>query len=178
MPTGKPRHAGFTYVGLLIVVVLFGLASVGAARILASSERAEREKQLLFVGHQFRQAIQSYYGLQRRYPEKLEDLLADPRSPTTIRHLRRIYDDPIVGKTEWGAIKAPEGGIMGVHSLSEREPLKRANFDPEDIGFNELIKRSGAGGEPPPYRYRDWEFVYQPNRAVVQTAPGQAATRK
>lgn len=57
---GRRNQAGFTYIGLLIAVVFFGLASVGAARLLASTERTERETELLFIGHQFRQAIRSY----------------------------------------------------------------------------------------------------------------------
>lgn len=158
----SPRsRAGFTYVGLLIAIVFFGLGSVGAARVLASSERGEREAELLFVGNQFRRAIASYYTTSPgapRYPEKLEDLLLDPRVPAIRRHLRKIYVDPITVNAEWGLIKAPEGGIMGVHSLSEREPLKRANFDFADQGFEEVAKSAAER----PYSYRDWQFVFRP----------------
>ena len=152
---------GFTYVGLLIAIVFFGLGSVGAARVLASSERAEREAELLFVGNQFRQAIGSYYSTSPgapRYPERLEDLLLDPRLPAIRRHLRKIHIDPITGKAEWGLIKAAEGGIMGVHSLSEREPMKRANFDFADQGFSEAAKSAADR----PYSYRDWQFLFLP----------------
>ncbi len=153
--------AGFTYVGLLFAIVFFGLGSVGAARVLASSERAEREAELLFVGNQFRQAIGAYYSTSPgvpRYPEKLEDLLLDPRFPATVRHLRKIHVDPITDKAEWGLIRAPQGGIMGVHSLSEREPMKRANFDFADQGFEEAAKQVTDR----PYTYRDWEFISLP----------------
>jgi type II secretory pathway pseudopilin PulG len=153
--------AGFTYVGLLIAIVFFGLGSVGAARVLASSERGEREAELLFVGNQFRQAIGTYYVSSPgapRYPEKLEDLLLDPRFPAIKRHLRKMHVDPITAKAEWGLIKAPEGGIMGVHSLSEREPLKRANFDIADQSF-EVAAKSTLDR---PYIYREWQFVFRP----------------
>lgn len=160
--------AGFTYVGLLIAIVFFGVGSVGAARVLASSERAEREAELLFVGNQFRQAIGSYYNTSPgapRYPERLENLLLDPRFPAIRRHLRKIHIDPITGKAEWGLIKAPEGGIMGVHSLSEREPMKRSNFDFADQGFSETAKSTADR----PYSYRDWQFVFVP--ATRTSAP-------
>ena len=153
--------AGFTYVGLLFAIVFFGLGSVGAARVLASSERAEREAELLFVGNQFRQAIGSYYSTgpgTPRYPEKLEDLILDPRFAASRRHLRKIHVDPITGKAEWGLIRAPQGGIMGVHSMSEREPMKRANFDFADQGFEEVAKRVTDR----PYSYREWQFVFLP----------------
>lgn len=164
MPIGKPaRTDGFTYVGLLIAIVLFGLASVGAARILASTERVERERELIFIGHQFRDAIRSYYltgpGV-RRYPQKLEDLLLDPRLPGVRRHLRRLFVDPVTGKSEWGVVMAPEGGIMGIHSLSEMEPLKQANFDPADADF--VLPPTQVGLDKPQRSYRDWRFVYRP----------------
>ncbi len=159
MPTGKPgQHygqQGFTYIGLLIAVVLFGMGSVGAARLLASTERAEREAELLFIGHQFRQAIASY--LQSgptvgQYPATLTDLLQDRRYPTVRRHLRRMYVDPITGQAEWGLVKAPEGGIMGIYSLSDREPQKHANFEPEDADFATAL----------PLSYSNWKFIYRP----------------
>lgn len=171
------KNRGFTYVGLLFAVVVFGLASVGAVRILASSERGERERQLLFVGHEFRQAIRSYYESGPgawRYPARLEDLLGDSRFPGVKRHLRRIYDDPITGQSEWGLIKAPEGGIMGVYSLSEREPLKRADFDAQDIGFDEPVFRAAATKAPLVYRYTDWKFLHRPVYAVGP--PGRGTT--
>jgi type II secretory pathway pseudopilin PulG len=156
-----PSAAGFTYVGLLIAIVFFGLGSVGVARVLASSERGERETELLFVGNQFRQAIASYYNTSPgapRYPESLDDLLLDPRFPSIKRHLRKLYVDPMTGKAEWGLIRAPEGGIMGVHSLSEREPMKRANFDYADQSFAEAAKLTTDHS----YSYRDWQFAFIP----------------
>lgn len=180
MPTGSRGQAGFTYVGLLIAVVFFGLGSVGAARLLAATERAEREAELLFVGHQFRQAIRSYLQTGPRagqYPATLEDLLLDPRHPTPRRHLRRLFVDPITGQAQWGLVRAPAGGIMGVHSLSEREPLKRANFEPEDRDFAAALRSPqsppGAASstvqltpiDAAPYSYRDWKFVYRPGVA-------------
>lgn len=164
MPTGKCKQLGFTYIGLLIAVVFFGLGSVGAARLLASTERAAREAELLFIGHQFRQAIRSYFEAGPRagqYPAKLEDLLQDSRYPTTKRHLRRLFVDPITGKPDWGLVMAPEGGIMGIYSQSEREPQKRANFDLADADLELALQRQQVQ-QGNPYSYRDWKFVYRP----------------
>ncbi len=188
MLTGRRCQVGFTYIGLLIAVVFFGMGSVGAARLLASTERAEREDELLFVGNQFRQAIRSYFQsgpVTGKYPSTLEDLLLDPRSPTPRRHLRRLFIDPISGKADWALVLAPEGGIMGVHSRSDREPLKRANFEPENSNFaavlqvpNPLVLPSKSPDvsplvaasssvqlaplAPETYSYRDWKFMYRP----------------
>lgn len=160
---------GFTYVGLLIAIVFFGLGSVGVARVLASSERGEKERELMYVGQQFRDAIGSYYasgpGL-RRYPGRLEDLLLDARFPTVKRHLRRIYDDPITGKGEWALVMAPEGGIMGVHSLSEREPMNQSDCDLPSQNLNSAAKITDGRR----YTYRDWQFVYRPINATSTVA--------
>ncbi len=160
MPTGKPgklgKQQGFTYIGMLIAVVLFGLGSVGAARLLASTERTEREAELIFIGHQFRQAIAGYLQsgtTVSQYPATLTDLLEDRRYPTVRRHLRRLYVDPITGQQEWGLVKAPEGGIMGIYSLSDREPQKHANFEAEDADFASVL----------PFTYSNWKFVYRPD---------------
>ncbi|AGX88168.1 type II secretion system protein [Candidatus Symbiobacter mobilis] len=153
---------GFGYVGLLLAVAFFGLASVGAARMMAASERAQQEADLLFIGHQFRAALRSYVASgSGGYPATLEDLLLDRRFPTVRRHLRRIYVDPLRGVAEWGTIPAPEGGIMGIYSLSERPPRKTAGFDPEDADIA-ITARMPRSDDAPPLTYRDWHFVYRP----------------
>ncbi len=180
MPIGSRPQAGLTFVGLLIAVVFFGLGAVGAARLLAATERAEREAELLFIGHQFRQAICGFLQSgPRQYPATLDDLLQDRRTPTPRHHLRRLFVDPITGTTDWGLVNAPEGGIMGVYSLSEREPQKRANFEPEDAHFAAAATQPSQALDTPalksmsssiqttpltalPYSYRDWKFVCRP----------------
>ena len=137
----------------------------GAARVIASAERHEREQELLFVGAQFRSAIASYYVAipgAMRYPPSLADLLQDPRFPTVRRHLRKLFTDPVTGATEWGLVEAPEGGIMGVYSLSPREPGKRENFDMTNDSFNAMVERA----RPETYSYRDWRFVFLPPSAI------------
>ena len=78
--------------------------------------------------------------------------------PDTRRYLRRLYADPLSGKTEWGIVKAPDGGILGVHSLSEEATFKRAGFKRRDATF--------AGAQ----KYSDWKFV--------ATAPAKPAVAK
>ena len=177
MPTGRAGGSGgFSYIGLLIAIVFFGFGSVGAARLLASTERAEREQELLFIGEQFRSAIRSYVqvtGNAGKYPLTLAELLQDSRFPTPRRHLRRLYTDPITGKAEWGLVLAPEGGIMGVYSLSTREPQKISNFpaevgsflpQPEPRPSNASIWAISTPLPPAKIKsYQDWKFIYRPS---------------
>ncbi|MFT3848705.1 MAG: hypothetical protein QM739_08480 [Propionivibrio sp.] len=107
---------------------------------------------MLFIGNQFRQAIRLYYehspGTVKRYPMSLNDLLLDNRYLGVERRLRRIYRDPMTGKAQWGLVKAPDGGIMGVHSLSSKRAIKAAGFSLQDAELE------GKG------EYKDWRFVY------------------
>lgn len=159
------RQGGFTYLTVLFVVavLLGGLALVGET--WETSARREKEAELLFIGDQYRRAITLYYertpGNPKRYPRELEDLVKDPRQPATQRYLRKLYPDPLTGK-EWGLVKAPDGGIQGVHSLSELAPLKVAGFRVRDAAFE--------GGQ----KYADWKFIHTP-AAAAPAKPGAAA---
>lgn len=152
---------GFTYLGLLFAVALAGVALAAMGVVWSTERQRQREQELLFVGQQFREAIASYYerspGMVKRYPAKLDDLLKDNRFLTVRRHLRQIYPDPMTGMREWGLIAAPEGGIMGVHSLSTTASIKRAGFPAE------LADLEGKSS------YAEWRFIYRPALVVKPT---------
>ena len=91
---------------LLYVAVVAGTGQVWQAK----SQR-EKEAELLYVGEEFRKAIMSYYNTgTKQYPESLEDLLQDKRTPAIKRHLRKIYTDPVMNTTEWGIVEEPPAG--------------------------------------------------------------------
>jgi type II secretory pathway pseudopilin PulG len=158
MPRGRARRRRARQRGSLYLAVLFGIALTGiglavVGQVWETARLREREAELLFVGNQYRQAIGAYYRALApgRYPPRLEDLLKDPRAPQTARYLRQLYADPITGKAEWGFVKGTDGGIAGVYSLSEKQPLKSANFRLRDAAFEGKKK------------YAEWQFVYAPN---------------
>lgn len=165
MTNGRPprEQGGFTYLALLIAVALIGVGLVATSAVWSQSRQREKEQELLFIGNQFRLAIERYYqrtpGAVKRYPAKLEDLLEDKRYLTRQRYLRRIYVDPITGKARWGLIPAPGGGVMGVYSLSNEKPIKTGRFAEEDQAFE------GAK------RYSQWRFLYQPLATAALQAP-------
>jgi len=168
----RASQAGFTYLGILAAVILMGLLLTAAARVWTLTEQRERETQLLFVGDAFRMAISGYYAHGHRYPQTLQDLLQDDRSPVPLRYLRRLYLDPMTNSTDWKLVPAPEGGIKGVYSGSTLTPIKRANFAPIDAFFADSDC------------YCAWQFVYEPrlrrwgapgNPAPANPAPGNPA---
>src|SRR5207253_3118442 len=88
-----------------------------AGEVAATAGQRERETQLLWVGHEYRAAIGRYWRQKRVYPQTLEDLLgAAPDAPVQVRHLRRLYPDPMTNAVDWVLVPAPNGGIMGVAS--------------------------------------------------------------
>jgi type II secretory pathway pseudopilin PulG len=161
------RSQGFTYVALLIAVATVGGGAAATAEMWSQSERREKERELLFIGAQFREAVRRYYeaspGVAKSYPQHLDDLLADKRFAEPRRHLRRMYRDPTTGKAEWAVVESPLGGIMGVHSVSQAAPLKTGGFSGEDATL------VGAT------RYSEWRFTYN---ASLPTSPNGPHLRR
>jgi type II secretory pathway pseudopilin PulG len=151
-----------------VLVALMGITAAVAADVWHTGQKRENERQLLFIGNQFRQAIGHYYeqspGPAKTFPRNLGDLLRDPRTPGVARHLRRIYPDPMTGSEEWGLVRGASGEILGVFSRSEAVPLKKANFRKADASFESKE------------RYSEWTFVYTPTRSSTSTS-GQRTGR-
>jgi type II secretory pathway pseudopilin PulG len=154
-------HCGYTYIGLLVIVVILGLMLTVVARVWSTTEQREREAQLLWIGHAYRMAISSYVAMGHQYPLTLEVLLTDDRSPVPKRYLRQLYADPMTGKADWTLIMNPSGqGIMGVASSSKATPIKRKGFDLIDAAFADTDC------------YCDWKFIYLPRRFGAPVSSG------
>jgi type II secretory pathway pseudopilin PulG len=139
-----------------------GLALAG--EVWHTSAMREKEADLLHVGNEYRKAIERYYvSGPKQYPKSLADLVKDPRKPGAVRHLRRLYPDPITGKEEWGLVKSDDGGIAGVYSTSEAAPLKTGGFAVRDASFEGKTK------------YAEWQFIFAPAQAAA-TKPKPAAS--
>lgn len=146
----RHRQRGFAYLWTLMLVAFMGVGLTIGADLYATAMRRDKERELLFIGHEFRHALERYYNAvpgQIQYPLTLEELLKDPRFPNARRHLRRLYVDPVTGKAEWSLV-LQQGRIVGIHSLSAQRPIKQDNFDDDDAG---LARKS---------RYADWVFTY------------------
>ena len=160
---GRIEQGGFAYVLLLIAVALVGAVTAASLQTGASISRRAAESALLVVGSEFEAALQSYAQAtpagQARRPAELGDLLRDPRYPGVKRHLRRIWPDPLSGKSEWGLVRDRAGGIIGIHSLSDGIPIKRSGFPASRSHFEEASRYSewvfGSGrmpvSRPPPF---------------------------
>lgn len=160
-PRRRPPPRGFTY-----LVLLFGLAIGGAALATLGTQwqlaaQRERETELLFRGLQLRDALQRFHDQtpdgQPRLPQTLDDLLTDTRRPQPRHHLRQLYADPFTGQADWVLLRAPDGGITGLHSQSTRALLRQ----PTPPGV------LPAPGRTAPWQARDWRFQIEVRRAAA-----------
>lgn len=156
---GKPGRrrccgcCGFTYLTVLIMVVVSGIAISAAGRTWSTMAKREVEKSLLYRGDRIRLALESYYnaspGGAKVLPRRLEDLVRDPRFGSVKRHIRRIYRNPLSGDGNWTLVMASGGRIRGVYAKSGRRPLKTSGFEKGDEPFEKAKT------------YSDWRFLFR-----------------
>lgn len=149
------RALGFTFIGILIIIALSGIALSSVGIVWHQTIQRENERELLFIGDQYRAAISSYYESTpsgvKQHPKKLEDLLLDNRFPVVKRHIRRLYDDPMTNNQPWGLIKQQDY-ILGVYSLSKQQAIKKTGFPTIYESFKEATT------------YDEWKFVAANNQ--------------
>lgn len=170
MPSSESFRAcrGFSYIGILLAVALLGAGMAATGELWSLASQREKERELLFIGDEYRRAITSYYestpGAAKRFPSRFEDLVRDPRFPVLRRHLRKLYADPMTGRTDWGIIPGPGGTIMGVYSLGGGIPAKRSGFP----GLYRHFEKAES--------HSDWKFAYTALRASGTVGVVSAAT--
>jgi type II secretory pathway pseudopilin PulG len=148
------NERGAALLVVLILAVILGIGAGVAGTTWQTITQRAKEQELLFRGEEYRKAIESYFlgndvGQKGSLPSSLEDLLKDPRALYTVRHLRRLYPDPITGK-EWFVIRNKAKKIIGVRSTSKKEPFKKDGFATQYEEFSDAET------------YQDWEFVFNP----------------
>ncbi|WP_109477241.1 type II secretion system protein [Paraburkholderia sp. C35] len=155
----RGTQRGYAYLALLILISIIGVAAAATVQLGAVYQRRAAERELLFIGGEFQRALLSYALAtpvgQPNQPPTLEELVRDPRYPNVMRHLRKLYADPMTGKADWEFVRSPDGQtIVGVHSASHARPIQIAHFSGEFRGFDDAK------------RYSDWVFVARPSEGV------------
>ncbi len=146
----RQQQGGLVLLAILLFILVATLAAGSMVQSYQTQTQREKEEQLLFVGDQYRRAINSYYntfppGSARALPSSLEVLLSDTRFPTPIAHLRKLYPDPMTGKVDW-LLVMDQGGIAAVRSRSTLAPFKVRDFAETYKGFENKTS------------YEDWVF--------------------
>lgn len=147
---------GFTYPAALLLIIIVSVSLMVVQKQWSTIVKRDKEKELFFRAGQIVSAIESYYqtspGSLQQYPRSLSVLLKDNRFPGLKRHLRKLYKDPFSDSGEWGMIYDGKGGIKGIFSRSQDEPIKKGGFSKEYKSFKNKQK------------YSEWKFVYEPEK--------------
>lgn len=151
LPKPTARQSGFTYLSLMILIMMIGLITACAVKLSSVLQRSIAERELLLIGAAFSDALQSYAEVtpagQPKIPPSLKDLLKDPRFSMPVRHLRKNYVDPVTGRDEWGIVyAADQRGVIAIYSMSNAHPVKTSNFPQRFANFGGATKLS------------DWKF--------------------
>jgi len=165
----RMNEQGVTYLMLMFVIVLVGIATTAAAKQWKAIVQRELEADLLAKGIEIQNALALYSATIKAgrvmpgevYPQTLADLTRLPKP-----FLRKVYLDPMA-HGEWEYLRAPTGGIMGVRSTSLAKPFRQRDFPPAVRHFEGRAT------------YRDWVFQHpnpSGNSIVPQgTAPSAVA---
>jgi type II secretory pathway pseudopilin PulG len=157
---------GFTYIALLAAIVIIGITLGSATKYWSSVSMRDKEEELLFRGEQYRLAIERYYTAipgRNQYPQSIDDLLKDSRTLEGKRYLRQKYKDPITGEDFVEDRDQLSRRIIGVHSSSDKEPIKQANFPETSLIYTDFVGKK---------KYSEWKFQFMPQGQ----APGVPAS--
>jgi type II secretory pathway pseudopilin PulG len=163
--TGEPgvrNERGVTYLMLMFVIVLIGMATTVAAKQWKVIVQREREADLLAKGIEIQNALAFYSAAYKAgrvmpgevYPQTLAELTKLPKP-----FLRKAYLDPM-DQSEWDYLRAPTGGIMGVRSKSRAKPFRQRDFPP--------VVRHFEGRAT----YYDWVFQHPSPSSALILPPG------
>lgn len=131
---------GAIYIWMLLSLIFLSLGVGQWAINYATIRRIEKEQDLLRIGLMYRNAIQNYYqsspGGIKTYPDKLDDLLKDPRYFDVKRYIRKLDKDPMTSN-DFELVRNSDGKIIGIRSSSNGEPIKKKGFNKEIDKFND-----------------------------------------
>ena len=104
-------QGGFTYFMLLWWVALSGIMLAALSQQWAFERRREKEAEMVARAQEIVAAIAAYHQAVPNgpWPASLQDLVEDRRGPRTLRHLRRIWVDPLTGRADWGLVRDVPG---------------------------------------------------------------------
>src|SRR5690242_8242691 len=126
---GAEQH-GFAM--LLVFVMAAAVAIMLYKELPRVAFEAQRNKEELLIerGEQYQRAIQLYVRKWKKYPQTIEEL----ENTNQIRFLRKRYDDPMTGKSEWRLVHVGPGGVF-TDSLVHKPPS--LNKDDKDKKEND-----------------------------------------
>ena len=178
VPCARSSESGFTLAAMLVIMAIMAIFLTVAVESASFQEKREKESELIFRGNQAVEAIRLFRARFGRFPVTLEELVkANPRV------LRKVWTDPMTGKTDWIPVYLGEEGTTvqrlpgGVTPPPQPTPAPGAPNPTTARGGPIIGVRSRDCAEAIRVyhghtRYCDWKFFYDPSKRLPAITPG------
>jgi len=103
------RRKGVALLVITISVILLTISLTVALPAVKNDVKRDKEDQLRFILAEFRRAVDKFAICNQRFPENIEELLADENGR---KFLRQRYIDPFTGEFDWQYQVASEGFVV------------------------------------------------------------------
>ena len=107
----RTGEEGYNLVVLMVIITVMSVALSLALPLWSSQAKREKERELVFRGLQYAEAVRVFQARHGRLPTTLEELVeVEPRS------IRQLFPDPMSENGKWGLLvqsQTPGGGRGG-----------------------------------------------------------------
>lgn len=152
----RKDEKGFTLVILLAMIAVSGIAMATIAPTWKFIVTLDNEKELVFRGEQYAQAIIRYKKQFNRLPLKLEDLVK-------YHKIRKLYKDPITGYDFELIFYTPAGKKRESElTAQQRQSVRSDEPGSSSMGIYGVVSTSSELALRPykdKERYNEWEFI-------------------
>lgn len=163
------RERGFALLLVFVLAAAIALLLYRELPRVAFEAQRNREALLIERGEGYQRAIQLYFRQFKKYPVKIEDL----ENTNQLRFLRKRYDDPLTGKSEWRLIHIGPGGIF-TDSLTHKPPGQDKDKDPKAANtFTYEAPQVGSTLPDPSQNASGFAPVRPSEKAGLPPLPGQ-----
>ena len=149
----RSSEKGYTLVAVIVAIGVMSILMAAAAPVWRHVMKREKEKELLFRGNQYIEAIDRYYRKFGRLPIQLEELLKT-------KCIRKLYTDPMTKDGKWGLINF-RGGLPEARrrlpGSESSQPLATNSI----IGVYSKSKDKSIFIYQGKSQYNQWKFSYK-----------------
>src|SRR3984893_11035697 len=145
MRRAPSREDGYALMMVVFFTALMLVAAmVAAPRILLEGKR-EKEKEMIWRGHQYVRGVKLYYRKMGRFPTSIDDL-TKPKTGS-LRFMRQAYKDPMNGEDgSWRLIYVgPAGQLIGSLKPPQNLQLPKSG---SGLGTSASTVASNSAGQP------------------------------
>ena len=162
------RERGFALLLVFVMAAAIAITLYNELPRVAFEAQRNKEELLIERGEQYSRAIQLYVRKIKRYPATIEEL----EGTNQVRFLRKRYNDPMTGKSEWRLVHVGPGGVF-LDSLVHKPPAAKGEEKAANTFTYEapIIGSTVAEGQAQPGFPQ-----LRPSERIGMRPPGQGQT--